>query len=116
MKFELELKDGNLFPIASSLVSLDETNVNVLGFVKDSHSVLFEADKSYLNTLLDLTRVVPYVLLYFEKVDDEILFTGAGFSLNSKHPPFMIQTQADYILLHRFPFPFDLNKIRKLRL
>lgn len=74
-----------------------------------SKILLLEVKHLQINTLLDLTNVIPYELWYF---DQEKNFTAKAFSFQNKNQLFQIQTQARYIAL--IPGENDRVTISKL--
>jgi hypothetical protein len=58
--------------------------------------LFLEINHHQVNTLLELSKVSPFVLLYF---DETLNFIGASYSLNGFESPFGISTQAKKILL-----------------
>ena len=77
---------------------LQKASVDISSILKnDTIKVLIEVNHNQINTLLNLTGVQPYELLYF---DVNKKFTGKSFSLFSDEAPFYIQTTAHYILLN----------------
>jgi hypothetical protein len=82
--------------------------------LQDGTSPLFlEIEHQQINTLLELSKVSPFVLLYF---DDNLQFTGAAYSLNGFESPFGISTQAKKILLLHYPISFQLEEVSHLTL
>lgn len=78
--------------------NLQKASIDVSSILKkDTIKVLIEVNHNQINTLLNLTDVQPYELLYF---DGNKKFQGKSFSLFSGKAPFHIQTTAHYILLN----------------
>ncbi len=73
--------------------------------------VLLKLRHNKINTVLDLTHVVPYMLLYFNKAGD---FRGASYSLNSEEAPYLLQTACKTILFVKQPHHLSVNSIKKL--
>jgi len=80
---------------------------------KDSAAVLLQKQHNHLNTMLDLTRVAPYALLFF---DEQREFISATFSLSHGEAPFALQTQAHYIALLPYPCDFNFNTLTHLQI
>ncbi|ESU19173.1 hypothetical protein FCR2A7T_25960 [Flavobacterium cauense R2A-7] len=79
-------------------VNLQNASVDVFSVIKnDTIRILISVNHNQINTLLNLTGVQPYELLYF---DENKNFTGKAFSLFTGAAPFHIQTTAHYILLN----------------
>jgi hypothetical protein len=76
--------------------------------------LFLEIEHQQLNTLLELTKVFPYVLLYFDVENDIELFKGAAFNLNNLDKPFTISTQYKKILLLQYPISFKLEEVSHL--
>jgi len=74
--------------------------------------VLLQKQHKHLNTLLDLTRVAPYALLFF---DEQREFISATFSLNHEEAPFAVQTRAAYVLLLPHPDSITLNTLNNFK-
>lgn len=106
----------------------DHTSLQIEGVVKKTKdtllkvkelqegdtSLFLEIEHQQLNTILELTNVYPYVLLYFDVKDGIILFKGAAFNLNSSDKPFAISTQYKKILLLHYPISFRLEEVSSL--
>ena len=76
--------------------------------------LFLEIEHQQLNTLLELTKVFPYFLLYFDLENGIELFKGAAFNLNNSDKPFTISTQYKKILLLHHPISFKLEKVSHL--
>ena len=85
--------------------------------LKEGNLPLFiELEHQQVNTLLELTKMYPYVLLYFNQEDDGILFKGAAFNCNESEMQFSITTQYKKILLLPLPISFKLNEVTHINL
>lgn len=82
----------------------------------DETPLFLEIEHHQINTMLELTKVYPYVLLYFDEIEGVILFKGAAFNLNNSDKPFAISTQFKKILLLHFPISFKLEEVAHLAL
>ena len=63
---------------------------------QDQNPYLLHSTHQELTSLLDVTRVTPYEIWYF---DENFQFTGKAISLHQGSGTFRIQTQAKWILL-----------------
>ncbi len=75
-----------------------------------------EIEHQQINTLLELTKVYPFVLLYFNDDGENFKFKGATYSLNEFEKPFAVNTQYKKILLLHYPISFQLEKVSHLTL
>jgi hypothetical protein len=100
-------------------VLVKETNDTFLKVheLKEGKLPLFiELEHQQVITHLELTKMYPYVLLYFNSEDDEILFKGAAFNCNKSEMQFSITTQYKKILLVPFPIQFKLEDVSHITL
>ena len=86
--------------------------IKVPEFQEATSPLYLEIEIQQINTLLELTKVAPFVLLYF---DEELEFTGASYSLNSYDSPFSISTQSKKILILHFPIDFRLEDVLNVK-
>lgn len=89
----------NVLPISVSIQWQVIENQSVEVFKLLSHnisSIVIEITHDQITTLLDLTRVTPYEVWYF---DAEKQFTGKTFSCDKGNGTFRVETQARYIFL-----------------
>ena len=86
---------GESFIKAEEILSSGGTNV----FLQITH------EKT--NTFMDLTRAIPYVILYF---DGENQFISATFNLENRKGSFAVQIQSKKILFLRYPATFKIEK------
>jgi len=80
---------------------------------KEPAALLLQKQHNHLNTQLDLTRVAPYALLFF---DEHRLFISATFSLSPGEAPFALQTRAHYIALLPYPCNINFNTLTHLQM
>ena len=73
--------------------------------------ILLKIRHSKTNTIMDLTHVVPYVLLFF---NEKFEFCGASYSLNKGGASYMLQTEYKTILFVKHPHNLKLNTLTKL--
>ena len=108
---QITLKDKSVITIDAIVKTIQDTTIKVHELLEQGNPPLFlSVEHKQLNTLLELSKVTPFVLLYFDK---DNLFTGAAYSLNTTQSPFSIQTQSKKILLLPFPLNFTLNEVYK---
>lgn len=94
----------------------NDTFIKIPEFQEATMPLYLEVEHQQINTLLELTKVYPYVLLYFDEKDGEILFKGAAFSLNNFDKPFVISTQYKKILVLHYPIAFKLDEVSHIKL
>jgi len=111
---QIILKDKTIFELQVESQITNETNLQIHKHLSGSSPLLLEIQHQQLNTILDLTKVSPFVLLYFEDVEREFKFSGASFSLNESGSPFSILATSKKILLLRYPISFDLANVSTL--
>lgn len=108
---QIIFKDHSQITIGATVKNTTDTFIKVHD-IQDSTSPLFlEIQHQQINTFLELSKVSPFVLLYF---DNELVFIGAAFSLNDSISPFGINTQARKILLLHYPIVFILEDVSHL--
>ena len=96
----------------NSIIKLDSSFVDIAKYINEVDiGVLIQIRHHQTITILNLTDVTPYVLLFF---DDKLYFKGASYSIKSGTGSFTIQTQYKNILLIRIPHNLKLNKIINL--
>jgi len=101
----------------ATLTAVDLIETNRVGL--DMTSILNVRQNVYLlkirhsktNTILDLTHVVPYALLFF---NEKLEFCGASYSLNKLGTSYMLQTAYKTILFVKHPHNLKLNTLTKL--
>ena len=86
---------GESFIKAEEILSSGSTNV----FLQITH------DKT--NTFMDLTRVIPYAILYF---DGENQFISATFNLDNRKGSFAVQIQSKKVLFLCYPATLKIEK------
>lgn len=105
---QIRLKDQNQITFEALVKTTSDTFIKVHELQEELSPLLLEINHHQLNTLLELSKVSPFVLLYF---DDSLLFTGASFSLNEFKSTFGISTQSKKVLLLHFPISFQLEDV-----
>jgi len=98
-------------PVNSS-IKIDSPFVDIANHLhKNDLGALIEFDHLQTNTILNLTNISPYVLLFF---DDELCFKGASYSIKSSSGVSTLQTAYKHILFIRIHHQLDINTIIKL--
>ena len=103
----------------------DQTSLQIEGVVKKTNDsflkvhevqeetlpLFLEIEHQQVNTLLELTKMYPYVLLNFIEENGILIFKGATFNLNEFEKPFTINTQYKKILFLNYPLLFKLEEV-----
>lgn len=105
---QITLNDQNQITFEALVKTTSDTFIKVHEIQEELRPLLLEINHQQVNTLLELSKVSPFVLLYF---DDSLNFTGASFSLNGFENPFGISTQSKKVLLLHFPISFQLEDV-----
>lgn len=93
----------------SYCIDVETTIVVVKNLMKEiPQTLFFQINHQNINTIFDLTDCSPYELWYF---DDKEKFTRKSFSLQKGGAPFLIQTQARFIVL--VPLGIKYTRIEK---
>ncbi|SDR90694.1 hypothetical protein SAMN04515667_0960 [Formosa sp. Hel1_31_208] len=96
----------------NSLIKIDSPFIDVANHLnKDDFSALIEFEHHQTTTILNLTNISPYVLLFF---DDDLCFQGASYSIKSGSGVSTLQTAYKHILFIRMPHQLDLKNIINL--
>ena len=110
---QIVLKDQSLIEIEVMVKSTTDTFLKVHELQEGIAPLFLEINHQQVNTLLELSKVSPFVLLYF---DETLNFIGASYSLNGFESPFGISTQAKKILVLHYPISFQLEEVSHLTL
>jgi hypothetical protein len=108
---QIILKDQALIQLEAAVKKTNDTLLKVQELQQDTSPLYLEIEHQQVNTLLELSKVTPFVLLYF---NEKLEFIGAAFSLNGSESPFGISTQAKKILLLQYPIAFQLQDVSHL--
>jgi hypothetical protein len=111
---QISLKDGSFIEHNVESKTTNKTNIKVYDFLLENSPLLIQIEHLQLNTLLDLTKVSPYTLLFFDHNVDDLKFNGATFSLDKSENPFIILTTSKTILLLHYPIAFKLENVSNL--
>ena len=98
--------------LINSIIKLDSSFVDMANHLnKDELGALIQFKHNQPVSILNVTDVTPYALLFF---DDELYFKRASVSIKNGTGNFTIQTQYKNILFVRIPHNLKLNKINNL--
>jgi len=109
---QITLKNQAEVELQAVIKKTKDTFIKVLEFQEATSPLYLEIEHQQINTLLELTKVSPFVLLYF---DEKLEFTGASYSLNLYDSPFSISTQYKKILILHFPIDFRLEDVLNVK-
>ena len=110
---QITLKDNSQITIETTVKSTTDTFIKVHEFQEAETPLLLYIQHPKINSLLELSNVAPFVLLYF---DDTNTFSGASYSLNGFKNQFGISIQAKKLLALPFPITFKLEEVVSLTL
>lgn len=108
---QITLKNQALIKIEATVKKTNDTFVKVYDLQDGTSPLFLEIKHKQINTVLELTKVSPFVLLYF---DDDLKFTGAAYSLNGSDSSFGVGTLYKKILLLNYPISFVLEDVLNL--
>ncbi len=108
---QITLKDQAVIQLEATVKKTTDTFLKVHELQDGIVPLYLEIEHSQINTLLELSKVSPFVLLYF---DENFLFIGASYSLNGYESPFGISIQAKKIVLVHYPISFKLEEVTSL--
>jgi len=92
---QITLKDRTQIQFEAKVQTTSDTFIKVHELQDGTSPLFLEIDHQQVNTLLELSKMSPFVLLYF---DEKLDFTGASYSINNGNSSFGINTQAKRIL------------------
>ena len=111
----IKLKDGNTTSskaiTINDSITLNESFVDVVNYLDKDTVGLLVYFKHQQNNLLNLTKVSPYILLFF---DENLIYKGATHSIKNGIGSFIIQTQYKLILFLKVPQELKLDNIISL--
>jgi hypothetical protein len=110
---QITLKNQALIKIEATVKKTNDTFVKVYDLQDGTSPLFLEIEHQQINTVLELSKVTPFVLLYF---DEELQFTGAAYSLNGSDSSFGVGTLYKKILLLNYPIEFKLEEVACLTL
>ena len=110
--FQIILKKGRRINFDAVEKFTADTNVKVIDFFeKETQCLFLNIEHNQLNTILDLTNVTPYTILYYH---ERYNFEAAAFNNNEiAETPFFISTQYKRIVLIPSFINFSPNEIEK---
>ena len=98
--------------IADSLIETELAFLDMTSIINFKQKVLLlKIRHSKTNTIMNLTHVVPYVLLFF---NEKLEFCGASYSLNKEGASYLLQTEYKTILFVKHPNKLMLSTINNL--
>jgi hypothetical protein len=99
--------------LVNDIITLDESFIDMGNYLnKEAVGALIYFNSQQI-IQLNLTKVSPYILLFF---DDSLLFKGATHSIVSGTGSFSIQTEYKQILFVKIPHDLKLNTIISLNI
>ena len=110
---QISLKDQATIQLQATVKKTTDTFVKVHELQEGTLPLLLEIEHQQINTVLELTKVSPFVLLYF---DDALQFAGAAYSLNGSNSSFGVGTLYKKVLLLHYPIAFQLEEVTHLTL
>jgi hypothetical protein len=110
---QITLKDQATIQLQATVKTTTDTFIKVNELQEGTTPLLLNIQHPQVNSLLELSKVASFVLLYF---DDNNAFSGASYSLNGFENPFGISIQAKKLLVLTFPIPFILEEVSHLEL
>lgn len=110
---QITLKDQTSKKVEVLVKKTNDTFIKVYELQNGITPLFIKIEHQQINTLLELSKVSPFVLLYF---DVKLQFTGAAYSLNGFDSPFGISTMYKNILLLHYPIDFQLEEVASITL
>lgn len=110
---QIIMKDQTVLQVEAVVKKTIDTFLKVHEQLEGTTPLFLEIEHTQLNTLLELTKVTPYTLLYFE---ENLIIKGAAFSLNGSQSSFSINTQAKKILFLHYPIDFKPEDVTHLNI
>lgn len=110
--FQITLKDYRRITIDAIEKSTRETTIKVKDYFEEGTDCLFlRIEHNELYTMLDLTNVTPYTILYYH---ESFIFEAAAFNNNEKgDTPFIISTQYKLVMFIPSFINFSVNDLPK---
>lgn len=95
-----------------SMYTLESNFIDLNKYIKyDEEGFLIKIKNDSLTSMINLTNVNPFVILFFE---ENSKFKGASYSLNNVKGSYHIQTQYKTILFMKHPNTLNLKNIEHL--
>ncbi|MBU3681087.1 MAG: hypothetical protein FGM16_04005 [Flavobacterium sp.] len=108
---QITLKDQSKILLEATVKSTANHFINVWELQDDHLPLFIEVTHQKANTVLELSKVAPFVLLYF---DNDLQFAGAAYSLNRTETMYGTGTHFKKILLLHYPISFQLEAVSSL--
>jgi hypothetical protein len=108
---QIFMKDQAVIHYEATVKKTTNIFVNVHELQEGHSSLFLVIDHPKTNSVLELSKVAPFALLYF---DDDLQFAGAAYSLDGSERSFGTGTAFKKILLLSYPIPFDLAAVSHL--
>lgn len=109
--FDVFFNDQTSLQIEGVVKKTSDTFLKVHELQDEALPLFLEIEHQQVNTLLELTKVYPFVLLYFIEEAGILKFKGATFNLNEFEKPFTVNTQYKKILFLHYPIFFKLEEV-----
>jgi hypothetical protein len=110
---QITLKDQATIQLLATVKNTTDTFIKVYELQEGTTPLLLNIQHPQVNSLLELSKVAPFVLLYFDETN---AFSGASYSLNGFKNQFGISVQAKKLLVLPFPIPFILEEVSHIEL
>lgn len=114
--FHVFLNDYTSIQLEGVVKKTNDTFLKVHELQEETLPLFLEIEHQQVNSLIELTKVYPFVLLYFDDEDGKLKFKGITFSLNEFEKPFIVSTQYKKILLLDYPISFKLEEVSHITL
>ena len=108
---QITLKDQTQITFEVTVKTTTDTFIKVHEFQEAGTPLLLNIQHPQINSMLELGKVTPFVLLYFDETN---VFSGASYSLNGFKNQFGISIQAKKLLVLPFPIAFKLEDVISL--
>ena len=105
---QINLKNQATIKIEATVTKTNDTFLKVHELHDVFSNLYLEIEHCLINTVLDLSKVSPYLLLYF---DDDLQFRGAVYSLDVSNSSFCVSTIYKKILFMHYPIDFQLEDV-----
>lgn len=110
---QITLNDQATIQLQATVKKTTDTFLKVHDLQEGTSPLFLEIEHQQMNTVLELSKVAPFVLLYF---DAALQFAGAAYSLNGSNSSFGVGTLYKKVLLLHYPIAFQLEEVTHLTL
>ena len=110
---QITLEDRTQVEFEVKVQTTSDTFIKVHELQDGTSPLYLQINHHHINTVLELSNMSPFVLLYFNEKFD---FTGASYSINNGNGSFGINTQAKRILFLHHPINFKLEEVLLINL